>query len=1127
MKKNLNYYESHRLYSNWQKLFLKMKITIFLFFIGLVSLIASPSYSQNTKISLNMKDARIESVLNEIEEVSEFYFLYNHKLIDVERKVDITVAEKPIKDILSEIFANDVSYIVSDRQIVLTATQGSKELEEIIQQQTVTGKVTDASTGEPMPGVNILVKGTTLGALTDANGRYTVTVPSSTSVLIISFIGYESQEIPIAGRSTVDLALTATITGLDEVVVVGYGTQKRASITGSVVTAKGTDLSKVPATTTSNMLLGRLPGVTSFQRSGEPGADASTILIRGANTLGNNSPLIIVDGIPGRSLDRIDVNTISSITVLKDASAAIYGSQAANGVILITTKRGEIGKPKITINFNEGINQPTRIPEMCNAVEYATLLNEVDYYNNRQPRFTSDDIAKFTDGSDPWSHPDTDWFKEVLRPWARQNYMNANLDGGTERIKYFVSFGTKFQDGYFYNSSANYKQYDFLSNITGTITENISIRVDISGRIENKGSPNNGVTNVIGFVMRGFPTKPAYWPNGLPGPDNDRTHPGITGTDATGYDRNKQYTLNSIFGLDIKIPWVKGLVFNGNASFDKGILFRKRWDIPWYVYFWDGTSYDTNGVPSLVKTKRGVSEPRLQQWAGDNQNILINGIISYENSIGRNSFKIMSGIELRQGMGSDFTAFRRYFVSESIDELFAGGDLEKDNNGSAYISARLNYFGRLNYDYNNKILIEFIGRYDGSYIFPKNSRFGFFPGISVGYRLSNEEFFKDKLAFINNFKLRASWGQTGNDRIPEWQYLSSFAYRGSSNNYFFGETIQSKLLYESRIPNETITWEVANQANIGFEMGILKNKLNFEFDYFNNIRSKILWQRNASVPSSSGITLPRENIGIVSNKGFEFSTTYRNEINKLRYSFSFNVDYSKNKIEFWDEPPGAPIYQQSTGHPMNSELYYEAIGIFKDQASLDEYPHWSGARPGDVIFKDVSKDGVIDGNDRIRYYKSNIPRSNIGMQLNLGYGQFDLSILLQGSFGAIRYVKTYSGEAGNYLKDFYDNRWTEDNPNASQPRAFNREQEYWRNQKNTLFIRETDYMRLKDFQFGYNLSENIVNKIGIQALRFYISGYNLLTISPNLKDFDPESISIEGNSYPVQRIINGGITLTF
>lgn len=1013
--------------------------------------------------------------------------------------------------------------------------------------QQVEGKVTD-ETGQGLPGVTVMVKNANIGAVTDVNGLYKLTIPDGIEnpMLVFSFVGYIMQEIAVGNQSIINVKMREDLEQLEEVVVVGYGQQKKATVTGSVSTIGGKEIIQTPVTNVSNSLAGRLPGLTAVTRSGEPGADGSTIRIRGANTLGNNDALVVVDGIPGRSLDRIDPNTIESITVLKDASAAIYGAQAANGVILITTKRGKVGKPVISLNHDQGWGRPTRLPDMANSAQYAEMLNEIDLYRGRTPRYSDENIQKFGDGSDPWNYPNTDWFAEVLKPWSAQNNTNMQISGGSENLRYLVALGRRFQDGYYKHSATNYSQYDFRSNLDGKLSDHISIGVDLAGRQENRNYPTRGAGSIFWMVMRGKPHMHAYWPDGTPGPDIEYgDNPAVISTDATGYDREKRYILNSTLKLDIKIPWVEGLSFNSNAGIDKDFRFRKRFETPWYLYNWDGQSRDAEGNPILEKGKKGFSDPRLLQAMEDHQNILLNAMINYERNLGVHALKFLVGTERRSGQGDRFSAYRRYFASTAIDQLFAGGDAEKDNFGSAYENARLNYFGRINYNLKEKYLLELVWRYDGSYIFPESKRYGFFPGVSAGWRISDEAFMKDNLAFVNDLKLRASWGQTGNDRIDEWQYLASYAYGRwdapswnqayRNEPYIFGIDKENKALYEARLPNRDVTWEVANQFNVGLETTVLNGKLSLEADYFNYRRSQILWWRNASIPTSTGLSLPRENIGKVANRGYEFNISYNDRAGDFAYQFGVNGSYAKNEILFWDEAPGVPDYQLSTGRPMNTSLYYQAIGVFRDEAHVESLPHWDGARPGDVIFQDVNGDGVIDGNDRVRNEYNSLPRFTGGITMNMQYKGFDLSVLFQGAAGAITYINTPSGEWGNFLTDFYENRWTEENPVSEYPRTFNRDEEYWRNQQNTFWMKKTDYIRLKNLQFGYSLPQSLTERVGVSNLRIYVGGFNLLTYSPDLQDFDPESgdpnnpnnAGTNGTSYPLQKVVNTGISITF
>ena len=421
------------------------------------------------------------------------------------------------------------------------------------QQKLVTGKVSDES-GASVPGVSVVVKGTTTGTVTDIDGKYSLNVPANSQLLIFSFVGMIPQEVAIGQKKVIDVTMKTEVLGVEEVIVVGYGVQKKATATGSAVSTKGAEIQKSPAVNLTNSLVGRLPGLTSVTRSGEPGNDGSTLRIRGGNTLGDNNPLIVVDGIANRSMERINSADIENITILKDASAAIYGAQAANGVILITTKRGASGKPKVTLNVNTGFNQPTRIPEMADATQYSTMLNEIAYYKDKKlgrfQKYSADDLTKYADGSDPWGHPSTDWFGEVFKPWSSQNQQNASISGGTENMKYFIALGAQYQDANYKNSATNYKQYNFRTNIDGKINKYVSVAFDVAGREELRNYPTRSAGSIFRMLMRGKPNMPAYWPDGTPGPDIEYgDNPAVTTTAATGYDMDKRYILESNFRL--------------------------------------------------------------------------------------------------------------------------------------------------------------------------------------------------------------------------------------------------------------------------------------------------------------------------------------------------------------------------------------------------------------------------------------------------------------------------------------------------------------------------------------------------------------------------------------------------
>lgn len=989
----------------------------------------------------------------------------------------------------------------------------------------VSGRVTSAEDGSPLPGVNVVLRGTSTGTVTDTDGRYELTAPAPTDTLVFSFVGYLRQEVPIAGRSVVDVELSIDDVSLDEVVVIGYGARTKQTLSGAVSSVSGEDLEVAPVTNTSNTLVGRVPGLVAMNASGEPGNDGSVIRIRGNHTLGDNNPLIVVDGVPDRAggLERINPNDIESISVLKDASAAIYGARAANGVILVTTKRGRTGPPRLSVEMNQGFNQPTRVPEMTDAATYLTMLNEISMYAGREPAYSEETIQKYREGADPWLYPNTDWFSETLKPLSAQTMGNVSVTGGSEDVTYYLSLRGLTEDGYYQNSATRFNQINFRSNFDAQINNSIRLRFDVGGRVEDRNYPTRSVGEIFRMVMRGKPHLPAVWPNGLPGPDIEYgDNPAVITTDATGYNQDQRNYLQTRLELNVDVPGIEGLSFRANGAFDRSFRENKNWQTPWTLYTWDGETYDQNGVPVVQGSQRGYSEPRLFQEYDRSQNILANLVGSYEWAGRDHAFSVLAGTEAQTFRNNFFNAFRRNYITDRIDQLFAGGEAGQNNSGRASQGARLNYFSRFNYDYQQKYLLEAVARLDGSYLFPEDKRYGFFPAVSAAWRLSQEPFFRNGLPFFDEFKLRASMGRTGNDRIDPWQYLGTYGY---SQGYVFGDQIAPGV-FQTRTPNPGVGWEIANQFDVGLEATMMDHRLGVELDYFRYKRTDILWWRNESVPWTAGFSLPRENIGEVSSWGYDGMATYRAQLSDDAFmDIGLIATYTRNKIDFWDEAPGAPDYQRSTGAPMNTGLYYKAIGIFQSEDEIAGTPHWSGAQPGDVIFEDVNGDGEINGLDRVRIDKNNAPRFTGGVNLRAVYGDVDLSLLFQGAAGAVQYVFTESGEIGNFLQEFADNRWTPDNPSTTHPRTFNRNNEYWTNQPNTFWLRPTDYIRLKNLQIGYTLPPSLSRRVGLDRLRVYASGFNLLTLD-RLKLLDPEATTQDGQYYPQKRVYNVGLSAT-
>ncbi|WMI66768.1 TonB-dependent receptor [Aestuariibaculum sp. YM273] len=1101
-----------------------MKTFIFLFCTAVFSLNSVNVFSQEEVFITKDEVVSVDRVFKIIKEQTNYHFIYPKDLFKDTPKIQLKKGNIKIQDLLNEsLETSNLNFQVSKNNTIVI----SKKIEEVVldtQGIDISGKVLD-ELGMPLPGANIIVKGTTIGAQTDFDGKFSLTVSSSDAILVVSYVGYTTREVAVGQQTSFNISLRENAAALDEVVVVGYGTQKKETLTGSVASVNGEELTQAPVTNVSQGIAGRLPGVVAISEGGEPGYDGATLRIRGVNTFGNSAPLVVVDGVPGRSLERIDPSTIKSISVLKDASAAIYGAQAANGVILVTTKRGTIGAPTIRLSYNQGFARPTVIPEMADAAEYATLLNEIE-----PGRYSEEDIQMYRDGSDPWGHPNTDWFAETLKPWSLQSYGNMSIDGGTENVKYFVSLSEKSQDGFYEKSATKYKQYDLRSNLDVKVNEYLDLYINTTGRFEDRNFPIRSAENIFRMLMRSKPTDRAYWPNGLPGPGVEfGDNPVVIVTDEMGYNRDKRYVLNSDFGANLKIPGVEGLTFKGTASLDKNFRFTKRWETPWYLYSWDGSSYGDDGDPLLSEAKVGFEDARLGESMDDSQGILLRGLLNYDRTFNEDhTINLMAGVERITNKGDNFSAFRRYFNSTEIDQLFAGGQDELNNNGSGWEQRRLNYFGRVNYSYQDKYLAEFVWRYQGSYIFEQSNRFGFFPGVSLGYVISKEGFWDNISSVINYAKIRTSWGQTGNDLVPPFQYLSTYSINGlyfPTNN---GEVL-NQAVYEQLIPNSSATWETAIQQNIGVDLQFFNGALALTADYFINKREDILWPDSADVPYTTGFVskLPDVNIGKVKNQGVDFNIDYRTQFNDLSFGVGFNGVYSKNKILYWSETAGRPDYQQSTGRPIGSDLYYNAIGVFQTQEEIDAYPHWNGAQPGDIIFEDYNDDGVINADDRVRYDKSRTPTFTAGLNFDLSYKNFDLSVLFQGASGGIFYETTESGDFANYLKSFYDNRWTEANPSTEHPRTYNRNSPYWVTERNSYWLHKTDYIRLKNIELGYTIPEKLVSRFKAKDFRVYLSAFNLLTLSPDMKDYDPENTSGSGYNYPLNKVLNVGLSVTF
>lgn len=660
------------------QLLLVMKFTLLLL---LTSYLQAGAHVHAQSITYSKRQASLEQVFRAIREQTGYEFLYNSPMIGKVKARDLKFDHTPVSKVLDELFRDQpLTYTMVGKTIVVRERNGEQTIASgaEVAPIKVQGTVVDSLSGKPLAGVTIQVKGGSTGTITDIQGNYSLEVPDD-AVLEVSYLGYNKKDVSVNGRANVSISLAPSATGLNQLVVVGYGEQSKATLTGAVSTVSMESLKQAPVTNFSNTLAGKLPGVVTINGSGEPGEDNSTILIRGNHSLNNNAPLIVIDGVPNRGgdLGRLDPNDIDNISVLKDATASIYGSESANGVILITTKHGRKNMaPEVTLTLNQGFNQPTRVPDMADAPAYMTMLNEAELYHGRQPAFSKEDIQAYKDPNrDPWLYPNTNWFKAALKPLSPQTKGNLSVQGGTSRLTYFLSLGALTQEGYYKNSATRYNQFNFRSNIEDQVTKFLKLGFDLSGRKEDRNFPTVSAGQTFRMLIRGRPSDPAYFPNGLPGPDQEGgVQPVVTGTTQTGYHRNQQYYLSGDLKLDLTIPGLKGFDLQGRFSYNKEFQEIKDWQTPWTLYSFDKQDYINNGRKDpeqfLTPLKRGPTDPELTQTYYQQEKKLENLVANYKHSFGDHNIALMVGAEQQTFEDNTFNAFRRHFISTAIPELF-------------------------------------------------------------------------------------------------------------------------------------------------------------------------------------------------------------------------------------------------------------------------------------------------------------------------------------------------------------------------------------------------------------------------------------------------------------------------
>lgn len=1006
---------------------------------------------------------------------------------------------------------------------------------EVQQDKVIKGVVKDEK-GELLIGVNVVVKDNpSLGTVTDVNGAFSLSIPQGMKTLRVSYIGYKELDIHLGDKNSLIIILEEDAQQLGEVQVIAYGTQKKVTVTGAISSIGSDELLKTPAASMGNALSGKMPGLSSVQSSGQPGGDDPTLLVRGIGTLGGGTaPLVLVDGVE-RAFFQMDPNEVEDITILKDASAtAVFGVRGANGVILVTTKRGEKGNAKVSFSTSMGVQLPTRLLEFTNSYQYATYYNEAQMNDGVKPenvRFSPKIVQAFKDHSQPLLYPDMDWMDYLLNDAAFQSQHNVNVSGGTDRVKYFVSAGLFTQDGIFktfdagYDFNFKYKRYNYRANLDFEVTKTTDLSVNIGGRVEDRNRPIsiNSDDELFRHLYRATPFSGAgivdgKWiksnPDYIPGTDNENSEDALNAYYGRGYTSSVNNVLNADVTLKQKLDFItKGLSFTIKGAYNSAYYHTKKRSnkIPYYTPLIDS---DNN----VVFRKSGPnSELGYEETRDADRNWYAEASLNYKRKFKKHN---IAALLL-------YNQSKNYYPAQYAD-LPTG-----------YVGL----VGRMTYDYATRYLVDFNIGYNGSENFAPGKRYGIFPAVSLGWILSEEKFMKKNLPFISYLKLRGSYGVVGNDKIGNNRFLylpDSYVFGGGG--YFFGTdvNINQPGVYEGKIGNKDVTWEKAYKQNYGIDIYFLDSRLKLNFDYFYDHREDILITRN-SAPGFLGMTLPAVNYGVVDNRGFEVSVGWNDKIgDKFKYWINANLSHAKSKIVEMDEVKRNEEYLYRTGLPVGQPFAYKFWGFYDDAANdrykkqygIDIAAHASVLQPGDCVYVDINQDGAIDEDDQQPFGYTNNPQYTGGFTLGFSWKKIDFSMMWNYAWNTSRVMgeifRQPLGDTNTHsiLLEHYENRWTRENAaDAKYPRAsFASVKSNYAG--SDLWIADASYIRLKNIEVSYLFDFPFIKKIGISQLRLFANGYNLLTFD-KLKISDPESLTGNRPGYPLMRVFNIGLKVGF
>ena len=1109
MKKNALSWDYYTRKKRFKQILRIMRITTVLLFVTIFFASAEESYSQNARVNINKSKVALSEVLDEIESQTDYLFLYNNQ-VNVNRKVSVKAKYEPVSQVLGHIFEDtDTHFAMEGTHIVLTKNDVAGVT--VVEQtgRTITVTVSDAL-GEVI-GANVVVKGTTNGNITDVDGKVTLQNVMADATIVISYVGYISQEINIGSLTSINVTLIEDTMALEEVVVVGFGTQKKVNLTGAVASVSVADMTKRQVGQTSMALQGLVPGVAITQRSGQPGADGGTISIRGKTTIGNNDALILVDGVE-TSLNNLDPSLIESISILKDAaSSAIYGSRAANGVILITTKRAESDSFSVSYSGYAGWQQATDLPKKVNAIDHMLMTNQAYTNTGKSPLYSDEHINEYRQNmaSNPDQYPNTDWYDlSLTNSGLIQNHF-VTLSGGSKRIRTLASIGYFDQTGVTENT--NYKRYSFRMNTDMEISKQFSARIDAYLISSTRTEPSR-IGDAFHWMTRIPANQAGILSSGLWGEGWNGDNP-IAFTNDGGLKKvnNPSAILN--FSLTYKpTDWltVQGS-YSPNYWESHNTDFRKAVQ----TYRPDGSPY-----------YRAPQMSTLNDQTDRNLRNLLTGTVTFDKTFGSHGIKAMAGYQQEDYRNDGHRGYREEFAFPDYPVLNAGGEENQKAYGWASDWALQSLFGRLNYDYQGKYLLEATMRYDGSSRFAKGNKWGFFPSFSAGWRLSEEEFWEPIRNSVNNLKIRASWGKLGNQNIGDNYPFSSVV--DLSTKYIFNKTVYSGGAI-TNMANADITWESTTDYNIGLDATFL-NKLNITADYFYKKTSDILLRLD--VPLIIGMGAPRQNAGEVENRGWELGVSYIDKIGDFNYRVAFNLSDVKNKVLDLKGVNETALTVSREGYAMYSLYALEAIGYIQPE-DYDAAGNYMGATqygnfgPGDIKYKDQDGDGVINSSDRV-VIGGTIPRYTYGLSLYGEYKGVDLSLLLQGVGEADGFINGQGIQTfimGGTVQEQHKDNWTPENRNAKFPRlAFN---ESNNEQNSSFWMKDASYLRLKNLQIGYSLPTKMLKKAYISNLRFYFSGDNLLTFDKFWDGFDVEAPVGNGGYYPQMKTFSFGVDIKF